>query len=243
MIEIIKNCTIEGNVIKLPKGPQLDRKLYNQVKDRFGLIGGTWKGGKTQGFVFTTDPTDLLQTITEQTGNLKKEYQFFATPDKLADLLVKKSEFKPLDRILEPSAGQGAIVNAICRVYPNALIHCCELMPTNVMILNKNSNVIMVHDDFLQLSEEDKYDRIIANPPFAKNQDIEHVLKMYNHLNPGGRIVSIMSNHWRTSKNKLETSFRSFLEKVGGVVIENVAQGAFKESGTNISSCIVVIDK
>ena len=52
-------------------------------------------------------------------------------------------------------------------------------------------------DDFLNPSEwatAFKYDRIIANPPFTKNQDIDHVMQMWNFLKPGGRIVSIMSN-------------------------------------------------
>jgi hypothetical protein len=53
------------------------------------LIGGKWKGGKVFGFVFATDPTELLDQIANgEKRNLKKEFQFFATPEKLADELV-----------------------------------------------------------------------------------------------------------------------------------------------------------
>ena len=92
--DVLQNCTIEGNIIKLPE-TQLDRKLYQEVAKSIQLIGGSWKGGKTQGFVFNSDPTELLSEITEgKNRNLKKEFQFFATPKTLADVLVGIAELK-----------------------------------------------------------------------------------------------------------------------------------------------------
>ena len=86
--EVLQNCTVEGTTVKLPN-VQLDRKLYQEVAKALELIGGKWKGGKVFGFVFATDPTDLLDQIANgEKRNLKKEFQFFATPEKLADELV-----------------------------------------------------------------------------------------------------------------------------------------------------------
>jgi hypothetical protein len=82
----------------------------------------------------------------------------------------------------------------------------------------------------------------VANPPFSKNQDIDHVMKMYDLLKKGGRLVSIMSSHWKTSKNKKETEFREFIKKTKATV-KDVEAGAFKQSGTNVATVIVVIDK
>lgn len=42
--EILNQCTVEGNVVKLP-GVQLERKKYIEVKKHLELIGGKWKGG------------------------------------------------------------------------------------------------------------------------------------------------------------------------------------------------------
>ena len=79
--QVLQNCTVEGTVVKLPN-VQLDRKLYQEVAKALELIGGKWKGGKVFGFVFATDPTDLLHQIANgEKGNLKKEFQFFATPE------------------------------------------------------------------------------------------------------------------------------------------------------------------
>ena len=89
--EVLHNCTVEGTTVKLPN-VQLDRKLYQEVAKALELIGGKWKGGKVSGFVFATDPTDLLDQIANgEKRNLKKEFQFFATPEKLADELIDGS--------------------------------------------------------------------------------------------------------------------------------------------------------
>lgn len=240
-IEVLQNCKVEDNVIKLPD-TQLDRKEYLEVKKALELIGGKWKGGKVSGFVFKTDPTDLLSQIANgEKRNLKKEFQFFATPNDLAEKLVFYADLKNHDTILEPSAGQGAIIEHInkqCSVLPD----CFELMEVNKIILNKTDlKFELVGDDFLK-SDSKEYSKIIANPPFSKNQDITHVYKMFDKLNRGGKIVTIMSKHWQNSTNKKETEFRNWLEELEAEVVE-INAGEFKESGTSIATVIVLIDK
>ena len=41
--QVLQDCTIEGNVVKLPN-IQLDRKDYQEVAKALELIGGKWKG-------------------------------------------------------------------------------------------------------------------------------------------------------------------------------------------------------
>jgi len=240
--EILKQCKVEGNIIKLPDN-QLDRELYLEVKKALELIGGTWKGGKTQGFVYKVDPTEYLDKLCSGDQiNLKKEFQFFATPVEIADRLVELAELEPEYSILEPSAGQGALVKAIHRVHPNLQVDCFELMDLNRTFIENIDNVTLLGKDFLSETKEKLYDRIVANPPFSKNQDIDHVTEMYKCLKDGGRLVSIMSNHWRFTSGKKEKAFKEFIEGEGAQVYE-IEAGAFKESGTNISACIVVLDR
>lgn len=244
-ITILNNCTVEGNVVKLPEG-QLDRKDYEAVAKALQGIGGKWNK-KANGFMFPSDPTERLAQI--QGGekiNLKKEFQFFATPAKLADLLVGMADIREGNRILEPSAGQGAIIEAIIRSgYKLTDIDAVELMPDNIKIL-REKRVDVFEGDFLQIAKYkdfiSEFDRVIANPPFTKNQDIDHVRAMYDCLKKGGRLVSIMSNHWKTSDNKKETDFRTWITSLN-TEIHNLPFGTFKESGTNVAACIVVIDK
>jgi len=241
--EVLQQCTVSENVVKLPEG-HLDRKVYLEVKKSLELIGGKWKGGKVFGFVFSSDPTELLSNVANgENRNLKKEFQFFATPDKLADYLVLLANIKKTDIILEPQAGQGAIVQAIKRAGYDSLIFCCELMEANKLILQDIKNVDIICDDFLKLHKATNiFDKIIANPPFSKNQDIDHIRKMYIHLDEGGRMVSVASKHWVNSNRKKETEFKDWLIEVGAEV-KDVPEGTFKKSGTLVGAKIIIINK
>lgn len=243
--EILQACRIEGTVIKLPT-VQLERKLYLEVAKALELIGGKWKGGKVAGFVFDEDPSELLAQIANGgSRNLKKEFQFFETPDDVADWLVSLADIKPSHYICEPSAGRGAIVKAIQRACPELKqkVAIFELMPLNKsMLKSKVSGIVDFGDDFLQYDKRGVFDRIIANPPFSKNQDIDHVRQMYDCLKPGGRMVSVMSKHWIFASNRKETQFREWIKEVKAET-HTIPAGAFKQSGTMIESIIVVINK
>jgi len=239
---VLQNCIVEGNIVKLPPD-QLDRRIYEEVKKALELIGGKWKGGKTYGFVFKTDPTELLQKIANgEKRNLKKEYQFFATPSPLAERMVSMAELKSSNEILEPSAGQGAIVKAIQSVTGGGIVHCYEAMDLNKLVLSKIENLNMIGDDFLEADESVKYERIIANPPFTKNQDIDHVMKMWAVLKPGGILVTLASPSWTFGSQKKHVEFREWLDEVGAYK-EDIPQDTFKESGTSIKTVLIKIKK
>lgn len=239
--EVLQNCTVEGTVIKLPN-TQLDRKLYQEVAKSLELIGGKWKGGKVFGFVFLTDPTDLLEEIANgEKRNLKKEFQFFATPDNLADELVYLADIKQHDTVLEPSAGQGAIIKAINKVC-DVKVDCFELMNVNTIVLNKTGlNFNLIGEDFFKHNGK-TYSKIIANPPFTKNQDIDHLKEMYECLSRGGRLVCVTSESWVNGTQKKQIDFKEWLEKVEAE-ISDIEKGSFKESGTMVGGKIVVINK
>lgn len=238
--DILSQCTINGLVVILPD-TQLDRKVYQEVAKSLELIGGKWNR-KEKGFLFAEDPTELLNQIASgEKRNIKKEFQFFATPSELADELVELAEIKYGDVILEPSAGQGAIIEAILRKDSEANIFAIELMDINSSILTKKG---FAHElgDFLKIPGQPIYDKIIANPPFSKNQDIDHIMHMYDLLKSGGRLVSVASRHWKLSSNNKESKFREWIKEVGADIID-VDAGVFKSSGTQIATCIIVVDK
>lgn len=241
--EILKNCTVEGLIVKLPN-VQLERKLYQEVAKSLELIGGKWKGGKISGFVFQIDPTDLLAEISEGSKrNLKKEFQFFATPEKIAKQLVGLAELNDTDTILEPSAGQGAIIKEI-NEQSSIVPDCFELMDINMKILNEsNLSFNVLGNDFLTNNlKNESYSKIIANPPFTKNQDIIHLKEMFRLLKKNGRLVCITSESWKNSDKKIHKDFEKWLIEVKAKHI-HLEKGTFKESGTMVSANIIIINK
>ena len=242
--DIIRGCTIaNGNIIKLPE-IQLERADYVKVKKLFEGNGGKWKGGRCQGFLFdTTDVSPILARL--QGGDLtdyKKKFQFFETPVEIARRLVAKlGVVKPTDRILEPSAGRGALVKAVLEEWPNKLVDCYELMEENRDELAKIPNVRLLGNDFME-AEVEIYDKIIANPPFTNNQDIKHVMKMWDHLADGGHMAVIMRVHWQFAKDKQSKAFRSLVESVGHDITV-LPKGTFRDSGTDVESVMLVMWK
>ncbi len=108
----------------------------------------------------------------------------------------------------------------------------------------KHENILFanpLNNDFMEYVGSG-FDRIIANPPFSKNQDIDHIMKMYDCLGEGGRLVSIASTHWQISENKKETEFRAWLKKLKADVRE-IEAGAFKESGTTVKTVMIILNK
>jgi predicted RNA methylase len=239
--KVLKKCVVEGNNVVLPQG-QLNRKNYEEVKKALNNIGGKWKGGKTQAFVFEYDPTKLLAEIAGgQKRNLKKEFQFFETPETLANQLVYLADVQQHDTILEPSAGRGAIIWAINKVC-GVQVDCYELMPENVELLKKTDLCFnFLGNDFFNNTGK-TYSKIIANPPFTNNQDIIHLQEMYKYLRRGGRLVCITSASWVNGNQNKQINFRQWLEDVNAEILD-IESGTFKESGTTVGGKIVVINK
>lgn len=245
LAESLLKCKVEGNTLFLPDIQEGPLPNYADVRKALLNAGATYK---RNAFVFPSDAQPFIDRLTGgESVNIKKEFQFFATPAKLADRLVELAELNEHDgrgfgSILEPSAGQGAIVKAIHEATGYTSVVGYELMEENRQILKKMHAFHVIGEDFLQADESSKYDYIIANPPFSKNQDIDHIRKMYAVCEDGGRIVTIASKHWQFAKNKKETQFRAWLEDLGAEIID-LDNGEFKESGTMVSCCIIIIDK
>lgn len=92
--EILTQVSYDGNILRLPD-IKLERNDYLAIAKQLELLGGKWKGAKTQGFVFDRDPRPLVELLLQgnkpdKPRNIKKEVQFFPTPAELADRLVDR---------------------------------------------------------------------------------------------------------------------------------------------------------
>lgn len=240
--EILRHCTLEDNVLKLPQ-VQFNKKSYAEAKKWIEEAGGSWQGGKVQGFTFPFNADRVFSILHEgKRCNLQQDFQFFATPPEVADWLVMLAGGVHEDeKVLEPSAGTGAIIDAIHRSCPDVIVDCYELMPENKEILSKKDNIRILGDDFTKCDVA-QYDKIIANPPFSKNQDIRHVRRMYECLNSGGVLAAITGPHWEFGSESECKDFRQWLEDNGGKKFE-IEEGTFKESGTGTKTIAIVINK
>jgi hypothetical protein len=116
----LSKCKIKGNILFLPPVNSGTLANYSEVRTALLKAGAKYKSNT---FVFPNEAQPYLDKLMGgESINIQKEYQFFETPDMLADELVLRANIKESNKILEPSAGQGAIVKAINRKVPNISI-------------------------------------------------------------------------------------------------------------------------
>lgn len=238
-LTILSRVTVQGNTIFLTCG-QLDRKQYQAVNAVLENMGGKWDR-KAKGHVYNEDPTDALEQVL-LTGEITppKKYGYFPTPPELAKRVVELAQIGTGHRILEPEAGRAGIAGEI-PLWAVAELDCVELLPDNVAWLKAHGYNVIHAGDFLTLTPNPIYDRIVMNPPFERQQDIDHVQHALKFLKPRGRLVSIMSAGVAFRENKKTLSFQELLEKHGWM--ERNPEGTFKESGTMVNTVTVVLDK
>jgi predicted RNA methylase len=239
VLAVLSRSTTDGMKLFLPVG-QLERKMYMDVNKVLEAAGGKWSR-KDKAHVFESEAFDRLDQIllTGEVEIPKDEFNYFPSPPAVVARLIELAEIEHGMHVLEPSAGRGAIAFACHGA--GALVYCYELMQENYYALAGDARIGFVKQmDFLTQTPEQEYDRVVMNPPFAKQADILHVLHALLFLKPGGKLVSVMSASVGFRENKLTTQFRDLVAARGGT-IEKLPHGAFKESGTMVNTVIVTI--
>ncbi len=240
--QALDSCYADSDTLVMLPRVQLDRDVYTKLANSLKTAGGKWDR-RQDGFTFNGNAIKLLSLLKSGgTPNPTKEFQFFATPTTIAKKMAKLLAMEQGDRILEPSAGKGSLVDAIHYWYPGKLVEGFELMELNREYLSKVKSFKLIGEDFMDCREYDGYDKIIANPPFSKKQDIQHILKMWGCLKPGGKIVTLASPSYTYATDKVSVGFREFVERYA-VHVETLAAGSFKESGTMIETRLIVLYK
>jgi predicted RNA methylase len=240
VLKVLDSAHVEGQCLFLDE--QLSRALYRRTDEVLNAAGGTWD--RFEGaHIFKGSAADAIdQIILTGEVTVPQDFGYFPTPPGVVDTLIALAGIEPGMTVLEPSAGKGAIV--IKLLQRGAVVDAIELLPENVADLRRLStdlNLIrnVEQGDFLATTACGHFDRIVMNPPFAKQADIHHVVHALNYLKIGGRLVAVMAAGVRFRENKLAIEFRALVERHGGYFVE-LPKGSFKESGTMVNTVIVV---
>ena len=121
--------------------------------------------------------------------DVKKLYQQYYTPTELASYVVSLADIKEGERVLEPSAGNGALIKQM----PITKITAVEIDEKNIDEIRGIDGIEVIHGDFLEFSGRE-FDKIVMNPPFTRSQDVRHILHAYSLLADGGKLISIASS-------------------------------------------------
>jgi hypothetical protein len=243
VLEVIRAMEFsqDGRLGKITGG-QLERKLYERVNKALDAMGGKWNR-KAGGHVFDFDPRPQVEGLVTN-GSLTVERDgFFETPRAVVERMLElvRPDESPDACYLEPSAGKGAIADALVNWgIGKDKIACVEKNEQRVSVLTTKGYPVD-RIDFMQFHDYG-FARIYMNPPFEEGQDADHVMHAYDLLDPDGAMVSVMGEHAFFANDRKSTAFREWLEEVGGES-EQLPAGSFKESGTGVNARLVVIRK
>lgn len=238
VLQVLDGAIIAGSTLQLTG--QLDRKLYVETNKVLEAAGGKWSR-KAKAHVFEGDAIDTIEPIilTGEYRLTKQDFGQFDSPDDVVDEVIRLAGIEAGMTVLEPSAGIGNIAKAAERA--GGIVTAIEIDAKRCATLAGIPKLTAHNHDFLQSEPSKHFDRVVMNPPFARQADIHHVTHAIGFLRPGGRLVSVMSASVMFRENALTKDFRDYVEFRGGT-IERLPDAAFKASGTMVNTCLVAFD-
>lgn len=203
---------------------------------------------------------DIFDNTAAAGRSLARRYGFFPTPDGAADKVIEDAALyrhkdeAPLT-ILEPSAGTGNLARRCALAgYERGRhasaddsyayghkVDCVEVQPKLAHDLEVEGIYRrVVCADFLRVQPNPAhlYDRIIMNPPFDLERDIDHVMHALKFLKPDGQLLAVMSAGTEFRETRKAKAFREVMHKKGATFTDLPA-GSFSEVGTNVNTIVV----
>ena len=205
----------------------------------------------------------LLPSQTRRTAE-QNDYQQFSTPAAYAGLCAWISGVGEGHRVLEPSAGTGALCTFA--LASGASVHANELSDRRADLLaallreagqDPARTLTRESADHLDavLPPEARADVVLMNPPFSQTAGrlgrrrvptvgTDHVLQALRRLDAGGRLVAVLSAGVRRSK----PTHRPFFQAVDAAPFclradVEVGGSVYRPYGTSVRTRLLVVDR
>jgi len=163
---------------------------------------------------------------------------YFPTPDFIIEKMILKLKYKHRTKyILEPSAGSGNIIDHLKKWNHRFTIHAIESDQKLQSILKEKCQLI--GHDFLTFNGPDKYDLIIANPPFDKGA--EHLLKAIDIMYSGEIVFLLNAETLKNPYSKIRKVLKEKLNKLNANIEFIKHPFLFAERKTKVEIALVYI--
>ncbi|MGY8666184.1 DUF4942 domain-containing protein [Bradyrhizobium sp. UFLA05-109] len=244
--EYFKVCVYKnGNAHVWFKRDDLVEKVNKLLAEYYGEVIPDGQTPDDDGGLFTAKTTPA------------RNYGFFPSPDAVAEVVINKT---PLHRekddapltILEPSAGSGSLARRCAagrtsferhsserREYTyRAVVDCVEIQSSLAEALRGEGLFRRVLAcDFLSLKPDASslYDRVVMNPPFDRERDIDHVMHALTFLKPDGFLIAVMSAGTEFRETRKARAFREHMKRLNARW-DDLPAGSFAPVGTHVNT-------
>lgn len=177
------------------------------------------------------------EDLRSKTGALCKDLSFYPTPPDVVEALLRSVWLPERARVLEPSAGTGAIVSALAA-------RGCDVQAVEV----ERSRAEQIRGarvtcaNFLAMQPRPDFDAVIMNPPFYGTHWMEHVMHAFEFLKPGGQLAAVLPVTAEIGESEKHETFRSWALGHGRKFID-LPPESFAASGTRINTVILTLRK
>jgi hypothetical protein len=251
---ILGAAHIDGTHLRLPD--RLSPTEYSVVKQVVQALGGSWTRN-VQAFTFARD-TDVNALITGLLSEGRTPLSaraadgFVSTPPDLGERLcawpcTDLAWLPPGARVLEPSAGHGALVGAILRVNPQVAVTAVEPDRRRALALRNSHDGVRVHTSTFEEFAADaqaggeRFAAVVMNPPFAVPGNraiwIEHILLAWELLAPGARLVAVVPASLTYHQGRQHQDLRELTATYGGH--QPLPDDTFAAAGAGVRTCIL----
>ncbi|WP_216912982.1 class I SAM-dependent methyltransferase [Nocardia noduli] len=247
--EILAEARIEGRNLYLPQ--QLSTADYQKVDRVLEAMGGKWNR-RARAHVFPDDPSQIIEAALARgsTPNTDRKVleAYWATPEPLARHLVAGQHsgiaaLPPGARVLEPSAGDGALVRAILATNPGVEVTAVEPDRARAACIDYDPRITIVIDGFEEFAATatSRYAAVVMNPPFAlpgrPTVWMDHLHTAWDLLDDGGQLLALAPNGYTYRNHRDYRAMREFITAHGGH--EPLPAGAFAASGTDTDTVLL----
>lgn len=170
-------------------------------------------------------PDEASERKAHTSTELAKDLQYYPTPQAVIDRVLSDIYVKDKN-VLEPSCGDGRIMEAIIREGGRA--YGIEVDAKRCEEARAKGLNVMQHN-FLRTVARPDFDLVIMNPPFYGKHYEKHVRHALKFLEEGGGLIAILPITARYD--------HKLLDDLNGRWFD-LPIGSFRESGTNINTTI-----
>lgn len=177
------------------------------------------------------------------------DHGYLAIPPELADEIIEChtmiAELPVGARVLEPSAGDGAVVRAILTHNPTLQVTAIEPHPTRALLGDPRVTVLTTTLEEFSQTLPPRFDAVVMHPPLtlkgAPTAWISQVLTGWDLLAPGGRLVAIVPDEFTARRDDDHDHLRELITLHGGHRV--LPDNAFAPSATSVRAVVILADR
>jgi len=237
-----------GNEARALKQSFIDAFIDSDV---YEPTAGEGKGGKELDFVARDELSGFERAKTFYWAQQKKSgrrdqregQDYYATPEPIGFKMVELADIKRGERILEPSAGHGAIARFFPEDTDRTIVEPSSELASKAAIVSAGANA--KNHTFEELNVRLKYDAVVMNPPYGMGGKVamDHLAKAMKHTKNGGRVVALIPTGPAADK-RFDALYESKEAKAFHLVADiKLPSATFTRAGTSVMTRIVVLEK